>query len=109
MIYLASPYSDPDPAVRQQRFEAACRAAAALLAKGQPVFSPIAHSHPIALHGGLDPLDHHIYMPTDQAVLCMCSEVVVLMLPGWDKSQGLLAEIRAAVRRRMPVAYMEPV
>ena len=28
MKYLASPYSDPDPAVREQRFEAACAMAA---------------------------------------------------------------------------------
>ncbi|GIW55540.1 MAG: hypothetical protein KatS3mg082_1944 [Nitrospiraceae bacterium] len=34
MIYLASPYSHPDPAVREERFHAACRAAAALLLAG---------------------------------------------------------------------------
>ena len=28
MIYLASPYSHSDPAVREQRYEAACQAAA---------------------------------------------------------------------------------
>ena len=34
MIYLASPYSDPDPAVREQRFEAACAVTAVMLRAG---------------------------------------------------------------------------
>jgi len=34
MIYLASPYSHPDPAVRAERYRAACRATAALLLAG---------------------------------------------------------------------------
>ena len=47
MIYLASPFSHPDAGVRQQRFEAACRAAAALIRQGKTVFAPIAHSYGI--------------------------------------------------------------
>lgn len=41
MIYLASPYSHPAPAVRQERYEAACAATATLTREGHPVFSPI--------------------------------------------------------------------
>jgi hypothetical protein len=44
MIYLASPYSHPDRAVREERFRGACRATAALLRSGHAVFSPIAHA-----------------------------------------------------------------
>jgi hypothetical protein len=44
MIYLASPFTHDDPAVRQQRFEAACRAAAILISQGKTVFSPIMRS-----------------------------------------------------------------
>ena len=51
MIYLASPYSHPDPAVRERRFRAACSAAAFLLQAGHAVFSPIAHGHVLAEHG----------------------------------------------------------
>jgi hypothetical protein len=51
MIYLASPYSHPDPAVREARFREACRAAAKLMRLGQPAFSPIVHGHPIAVYG----------------------------------------------------------
>ncbi len=51
MIYLASPYTHADPAVRQRRFEAACRTSAVLICRGQTVFSPIAHSHAICAYG----------------------------------------------------------
>jgi Domain of unknown function (DUF1937). len=47
MIYLASPYSHPDPLVREARFDAACRAMADLVHAGQIVFSPIVHGHPL--------------------------------------------------------------
>ncbi len=51
MIYLASPYSHPDPAVREQRFRAACRAAAELIRAGHVVISPVVHGHPMAALG----------------------------------------------------------
>ena len=47
MIYLASPCSHPDPAVREQRYQAACRAVAALLHERRLVFSPIVNGHPL--------------------------------------------------------------
>lgn len=51
MIYLASPYTHPDPAVRQRRFDAACRAAAQMIRAGSMVFSPVVHSHPLTHYG----------------------------------------------------------
>ena len=51
MIYLASPYSDPDPIVREKRFAAACLAAASLIGSGEAVFSPIVHGHPLVHYG----------------------------------------------------------
>jgi len=43
MIYFASPYSHPDPLVRQARFDAACHAAAGLIQAGHAVVAPIVH------------------------------------------------------------------
>ena len=39
MSYLANPYSHLDPDVREQRYRAACRAAARLMWAGHIVFS----------------------------------------------------------------------
>ena len=50
-VYLAAPFSHPDPAVRKVRFDAACQTAAALIRSGIHVFSPLSHSCAIALYG----------------------------------------------------------
>jgi hypothetical protein len=105
MIYLASPYSHPDPAVRQKRFEAACRAAAALLRAGVSVFSPIAHSHPIAQHGV--PGTWEFWQQIDREYLLHCRAVVVLRLPGWVTSVGVQAEIDLARRWGIPVIEVD--
>lgn len=91
MIYVASPYSHPEVAVREQRFHDACVATARLLASGQPVFSPIVHGHPLVDQG----------LPTDwpfwERFACnhlqRCDGVVVLTLDGWRESVGVAAEI----------------
>lgn len=108
MIYLASPYSHPDPEVRHRRFVAACRAAARLMAEGKPVFSPIAHSHPIAEHGGLCPTDCEMWLRLDLPFLAACSELCVLTLNGWTDSRGVAAEIIAARDRGIPITFVAP-
>ncbi|GIV04148.1 MAG: hypothetical protein KatS3mg082_2703 [Nitrospiraceae bacterium] len=106
MIYLASPYSHPDPTVREERFHAACRAAAALLRTGHAVFSPIAHSHALARHGL--PTDWKFWEPFDREYLERCDEVVVLMLAGWRESVGVREEVRIARELGKPVRYVAP-
>ena len=106
MIYLASAYSHPDPAVREQRFRDACRAAARLMRAGHVVFSPIAHGHPIALHGL--PTDWMFWEPFDRHHLERCDEVIVLTLDGWRESAGVQAEIRIATELGKPVRYLAP-
>ncbi|MFW6106533.1 MAG: DUF1937 family protein [bacterium] len=94
LIYLASPYSDADPAVEQARFDAVCRSAAALMRQGLLVYSPIAHSHPIARYGL--PTDWAYWQRYDREILACCAEIWVLMLPGWEQSVGVQAEMRLA-------------
>ena len=106
MIYLASPYSHPDAEVRQQRFDAVCQVAAALLRRGQMLFSPIAHSHPIARYGL--PKDWAFWRRYDRLHLERCGELVVLMLDGWRESIGVAAEIDIAGELGKPVRYLEP-
>lgn len=104
MIYLASPYSHPEPAVRQERFEAVCRAAAELIRQGYVVFSPIAHSHGIAQHGL--PLDWGYWERHDRRLLAACDELWVLMLDGWEDSRGVQAEVAIAQAMGKPVRFV---
>ena len=106
MIYLASPYSSPHANVMQQRFEAVCRAAAVLMRAGYMVFSPIAHSHPIAQHGL--PLGWEFWQAFDFAFIDVANEVWVLTLPGWHESVGVRAETAYAIEQSKPVWLAVP-
>jgi hypothetical protein len=107
LVYLASPYSHPDPAVREERFQAACRAAAHLMQSGLHVFSPIAHSHPIALAGSL-PTGWEYWEAYDEAVLSACRALAVLELDGWESSRGVQGEVKIAQRLKLPAYYTSP-
>jgi hypothetical protein len=110
MWYLASPYSDPSPAVREFRFVSACRAAALLMSQGQNVYSPIAHSHSICVHGGQPlPQDGAFWLWRDMAILKHCERMVILPLPGWAASNGIMEEAAFARRNDIPIVFMEPV
>lgn len=107
MIYLASPYSHPDPAVRESRFLVACKAAAAIMRQGKLVFSPIAHSHPIAMAGDL-PKGWAYWERLDHAMVAVCSEVVVLTIDGWKESRGIAGELAIARELCLPIRYWDP-
>ena len=108
MIYLASPYTSPSSFVRRWRFLQACKAAAELMRQGNVVFSPICHSHPIALHGGIDPNDGFFWKKQDAGYIRICRALVVLTLPGWEESVGVCHEIREARQLGKPVTHMVP-
>ena len=95
MIFLASPYSDPNPEVRQSRFEAVAKCAAKLRANGLRVFSPICHSHPIAVAGDL-PLDYSYWKELSDWGLRNCDKFWVLTLVGWQRSNGIDSELKIA-------------
>ena len=106
MIYLASPYSHDDPAIREQHFQAVCRETAELMRRGNVVFSPIVHGHPLVGHGL--PTDWPFWERFDREHLRRCDELVVLTLDGWRESVGVAAEIRIADELGTPIRYLAP-
>ena len=107
LVYLATPYTHPDPKVSELRFKEVTRVAAALMKKGVFVFSPITHSHPLAMAGDL-PKSWEYWMQYDILILERCCKVIVLMLEGWKESKGVQAEIKIAGEMGIPVEYLEP-
>ncbi len=103
--YLASPYTHQDPAIRILRFRAACAVAAGLMADGEVVFCPIAHSHPIDIEFQA-PQSGEFWKVQDAPFLAGCSKMKVLMIPGWRESVGVTAEIKYAVDHGIPVEYI---
>lgn len=104
MIYLASPYSHPDAAVREQRYHATCSAAAQLINAGHAVFAPIVQGHALVPYGL--PTCWSYWEPHAKQHLQRCDELVVLTLDGWDTSEGVQAEITLAHGLGMSVYYM---
>ena len=106
LIYLATPYSHPDPEVRESRFRKVNRVAADLMRQGLHIFSPISHTHPIAVAGEL-PTDFAFWEQYDRAMLQACGKVMVLKLQGWLSSKGVIAEIQIAEELGIPVEFIE--
>ena len=97
LAYLATPYSK-----YPKRTEAACEDAAAraaqLMVAGIDCYSPIAHTHPLAIHGKLDPLDHAIWLPFDETMMAKADVLIVARMEGWEFSRGMAHEIEVFTR-----------
>jgi hypothetical protein len=102
LIYLASPYSNSNPAVVQRRFELACLVTAKLFEQGFHVFSPICHSDPIARMGQMKG-DFNAWRTFDLRMLKLCDVLAVLTLAGWQSSVGMKEEYKAAMSITIPI------
>jgi hypothetical protein len=116
MIYLASPYTIVGGEAltpkalknrRTRRFKAVCKKAAKLMLEGEAVFCPIAHSHPIEVHGMDEIKNGDFWLAQDFAVLAHCDRVLVYRMPGWEKSEGIKREIAFAAERNIPVDFID--
>jgi hypothetical protein len=107
LVYLASPYSHEDAAVQEYRFRVACRVAANLMGRGVMVFSPIAHSHPIALAGKL-PTDWRYWAEYDKVMLEASGRCIVARMPGWELSRGVRDEMAYMRALGKPVEMYDP-
>lgn len=107
LTYLACPYSNPDPDVRERRFRAVNKVAGQLMAAGALIFSPISHTHPIAVACDL-PRGWDFWHAYDRAFIEASEKLIVLMLDGWADSIGVKAEIAIATELGIPVEYIGP-
>lgn len=105
--YLASPYSryvgglDLASVIASQN-------AGLLINAGIPVFCPISHSHAIAMAAGIDPLDLNLWLAADLPLMNSAAGLIVLMMDGWESSQGVLAEVTHFQAMHRKIYYMEP-
>lgn len=105
--YLATPYSKYVGGL-EAAFTEACRQTALLVKAGVPVFSPIAHTHPIAMLAGMDPLDHTIWLPCDRPMMDAAWGLIVCKMDGWERSYGVAHEMDVFRQANKPVIYMKP-
>lgn len=102
LAYLATPYSR-SPRGMRLAFVDASALAGRLLHAGIYVYSPIAHTHPVATYSDLDPLDHSIWLPFDELMMARCDTLIVAHMEGWQESKGLAHEVNYFERARKPI------
>ena len=105
LAYLAVPYTSDDPSIKEQRFQIVNKVAGDLIRKGEIIFSPISHTHPIAmacqLPGGWEYWDKF-----DRTYLECCYKLYVLKLNGWKESKGVQGEIKIAKELGIEIEYI---
>jgi hypothetical protein len=93
LIYLASPHSNPEPMVRQMRYDLVLGVLGILIKNGLHVFSPIVHSHNLNMEINFD-----FWKELDFQIISKCDELWVLFIDGTHESKGVKEEIKEAVR-----------
>ena len=106
-IYLAIPYSHDDAGIKDYRFKTANRYAAMLMRWGYIVFSPISHSHTIAINNKL-PVEWSFWEAQDRSFVEWADIIVVICIDGWKESVGVQAEIRLAEELGKQIIYQDP-
>jgi hypothetical protein len=108
LVYLASPYSKYKDGLNNAFVEIS-KTAATLMKSGVKVYSPIAHTHPLAIYGNVDPYDYDIWLPFDAAIMKVSDALVVCEMDGWDMSFGVKHEIDTFIEAQKPIFYLNPV
>lgn len=105
--YLATPYSKY-PGGIEAAFRLAVETRGLLLRNGVPTFSPIIHSHPVAVACGIDPFDHSIWLPSEAPILRAASGLIMVMGVSWEVSYGMAKEREIFEADGRPIEWMTP-
>ena len=105
LVYLAAPFTAEDPLVQQTRRDAVIEVSDHLVRQGKAIFSPLEYTK------GMQ--DRNVFPPQgwyefDLAMLRNCQELLVLTLPGWQTSYGVIIEMTAARALGIPIKFIEP-
>ena len=105
--YLGSPYSRYLAGI-DAAYEDVCHERGLLVQNGVACFSPVIHSHPVARYCDMDPYDYAIWMPSEAPIMDCAKGLIVLMLDGWENSDGLKQEMRFFREKKLPIVFMTP-
>ena len=101
-IYLASPYTHPVKHIVNERVEAA-REYVSRHTPEMNIFSPIVYSDCLLL--GDTGTDWKTWWKYNKREIDACDELHVLMLPGWEHSEGVRIEIEYANENNILTIY----
>lgn len=107
LIYLASPYTHPNPIIQEGRAATAARVAGELIKRGHHVFSPIAHGHTIEQHCNISGSWwqwHNLSL----LMLGRCDELWICTIDGFGDSLGVNSEVARAKELSLPIKMIDP-
>lgn len=107
-MYLASPYTTPDEALKARRVFLTMKAMASLHAQNIVAYSPIVQWYEIAKQFGLAD-DHVPWLVQNEGMMIRCQHVGILRLDGWRESRGCRHELQFAWRHRFPITAFDLV
>lgn len=109
LYYMATVYRK-HPGGLEWAFEDACKNAGNFIKMGYKIYSPIAHSHPIAMHDRVDARGDEPWYSLNVAMMQVCDGLLVLKMKNWEKSCGIAFEIDWFRKNRgLEPIFMEPV
>jgi hypothetical protein len=87
-------------------FKQAAEVAAWLDRHDVPVFSPVVLTHPIAIYGGLDPLDIEHWLAFDAVYMRLAYGILVAKMPRYEESPGIKRELACFSEQGKPIVYL---
>lgn len=108
LLYMGTPYSKY-PGGIEIAFRHAAKLAGDLIRNKITVYSPIAHTHPVATYGKINPLDHDMWLPFDAIMMEQSKALIVAKMTGWEESYGLKCEIEHFRKAKKPIIYQDVV
>lgn len=105
LIFVSSPYTNPDEEIRQKNYQDVSEFTADLIEKGHVVFSPILFGHTVSnIKKGM-PTDWDFWKNFCLSFLIKCDELIVYQMDGWDRSIGVKEEIEFAEKNGIKILY----
>ena len=106
-VYLASPYTHPDPVVRHNRAAIVSQLAfKEFMLKGLSVYCPIAETVFIAQFGDHSDTGWDFWRKQDLPKLNSCKTLVIAMIDGWKESKGIRGEVKFAMKNNIPIEFI---
>lgn len=105
VIYLASPYSHPNPKIQEDRYEEIAKMVSKLTKQGLIVFSPIFTGHNMLKYEKM-PGDWSFWQTYCISFLVKCDEMWIYGIDGWGDSKGIEAEKKIAKDNKIPIKFL---
>lgn len=114
LAYAGAPYTalnadgTEDKAMIAERMRVFMMCLASLTRRGIKVCSPLLMDG-VRKHDADIPGDWKYWGDYSTVMLEKCNVLIIIKIPGWDKSSGVAGEIQIAKVNRIPVIYIDPV